>query len=479
MRAGLILSFTLGATLLATLTALATFAVTRQYLLDQREQTALRQAFADASSVRDSLRTTGLPVGEALAALSPPDGSEVLVHQEGRWYSTSLEVGALDVPDGLRQAVDSGDAASSWADTGAEPVLVVGVPLPAVQAQYYEITTTTELERTLRTVRTALAAFAVSTAAGGALLGVWAAGRAVAPLNAVARTAVRIAGGEPGTRLPLTQDPDLATIVGSFNTMVDALEEQIQREARFSADVSHELRSPLTTLTTSVALLQKRRAELSPRSQQVLDLVDAELRRFARTLDDLLELSRLESGTDSSDRAPIDVADLVRRALTGSARRSVPVLAEQQGWVHGNAQQLERALVNLFDNADRHGRGLVGVQVDADDAVVRVLVDDAGPGVPPAQRRQVFERFARVGSRGSLPGTGLGLSLVAETVHGHGGAVRCTTSPAGGARFVVQLPALAAPPAGTARVSSPADDAAGERSNPTSTGPRRTSRGPA
>ncbi|NAZ88100.1 HAMP domain-containing protein [Kineococcus sp. T90] len=441
LRAGVTLSFTLGASALATLAALGTHAVTREHLLDQRERSALRQVFADASSVRDGLRTAGLPPGDVLAAVSPPDGSDLLVRRQGRWYSSSLEVGAADVPAGLREAVGSGSAAVAWSRVDGRPVLAVGVPLPAVDAQYYEISGTGELARTLDAVRAALAAFALSTAAGGALLGVWASGRAVAPLHAVARTAARIAGGEPGTRLPPTDDPDLTTIVGSFNSMVDALEEQIQREARFSADVSHELRSPLTTLTTSVALLQRRREELPPRSQRALDLVSRELERFARTLDDLLELGRLESGAGARERVRVDAAVLARQALDGSGREAVPVRASGAAPVRVDAQQLGRALVNLFDNADRHGEGLVAVQVQRAGARVRVLVDDAGPGVPPAERQRVFERFARTGSRGSLPGSGLGLSLVAESVRAHDGAVRCTASPAGGARFVVELPA--------------------------------------
>ena len=400
--------------------------MTREYLLDQREESALRQAFADAGSVRDGLRTAGLPVDDVLAALSPPSGSDLLVQREGRWYSSSLEVGADDVPAGLREAVGAGSAALVWTRLDGRAALAVGVPLPAVDAQYYEVSVTDELARTLAAVRTALAAFAVFTAVGGALLGVWASGRAVAPLHAVARTAARIAGGEPGTRLAPTDDPDLATIVGSFNSMVDALEEQIQREVRFSADVSHELRSPLTTLTTSVGLLQRRRRELPERSQQALDLAGRELERFARTLDDLLELGRLESGAGARERVRVDAAALARQALDGSAREAVPVRTGGPAPVRVDAQQLSRALVNLFDNADRHGRGLLAVRVQREGERVNVLVDDAGPGVDRRDRQRIFERFARAGSTGSLPGSGLGLSLVAESVRAHGGAVRCT-----------------------------------------------------
>ncbi len=101
---------------------------------------------------------------------------------------------------------------------------------------------------------------------------------------------------------------------------------------------------------------------------------------------------------------------------------------------------MNRALVNLFDNADRHGDGLVAVSVLGNGGWVLVNVDDAGSGVPPDERTRIFERFVRGGSRGSRPGTGLGLSLVAETLRAHDGLVRCVEVPSGGARFVVRLP---------------------------------------
>ena len=102
--------------------------------------------------------------------------------------------------------------------------------------------------------------------------------------------------------------------------------------------------------------------------------------------------------------------------------------------------QLGRALGNLFDNADGHGEGLAAVTVYSDSESVFISVEDSGPGVEPEDREHIFERFVRAGARRSLPGTGLGLSLVAETVLSHGGAVWARERPGGGACFVVRLP---------------------------------------
>jgi signal transduction histidine kinase len=102
---------------------------------------------------------------------------------------------------------------------------------------------------------------------------------------------------------------------------------------------------------------------------------------------------------------------------------------------------LHRALLNLFENADLHGGGLRAVAVEVGPEGALVVVDDDGAGVPPPERERIFERFARSGARGSRPGTGLGLSLVAETVRVHGGSTWCEDGPGGGARFVLSLPA--------------------------------------
>lgn len=260
----------------------------------------------------------------------------------------------------------------------------------------------------------------------------------------MATAAARIGAGGLQTRLPPTTDPDLATIVGSFNEMVEALDERIQRDARFAADVGHELRSPLTTLVACVDVICRRRDELPERTRRAVDLVSTELDRFQRTLEDLLELGRLDAGVRGQVLAPVEVAELVLETLA-AGHRDLTLMSvsgpgsRPAGLVEVDKHQVSRALVNLLENADRHGGGVRGVRVRGVRDRVRIEVTDAGPGVPEAERERIFERFARGGSRGSLPGSGLGLSIVAETALAHGGRVWCEdASP--GARFCLELP---------------------------------------
>lgn len=443
LRTIVTVSFAAGALLLSLFLSTGTYFVVRHYLVDQRERTATRQAFADASFVRDGLLTSGAQVSDVLGNVSPPADSDIVVHRRGRWFSSSLQSGADAVPAASRRAVERGAAAVTWTPGVSGPVLTVAVPLPAVDAEFYEITDPTELTGTLATLRLVLITFALVTVGGGALLGRAASRRVLAPLDAVATATARISAGELSTRLASTQDPDLRTIVTSFNAMVSALDERIQRDARFAADISHELRSPLTTLVTSVDVLGRRRAELSERSQQALDLIVVELARFQHSLEDLLELGRIDAGVPRQSLADVDLRDLVRYALEAGHRDVVATTGPDPLVVRADKQQLSRALINLFDNADLHAGGLRAVDVQQSDGWAQVCVDDEGPGVPLAERQRIFERFVRAGSRGSRRGTGLGLSLVAETVHAFGGTVRCADRPGGGARFVVRLPLVA------------------------------------
>lgn len=441
LRTTITLSFASLALVVSAILAGGTYLAAHGFLVGQREQTAAQQAFASASVVRDGLLTRGANVIEVLGTVPASSGSVVLVKQNGEWYSSSLNVAEEAVPQGVRDLVRSGVAAVAWSRLEGQPVVVVGVPLPATGANYYEIASAAELDSTLATLGTVLAAFAALTTLGGTLMSRSAAARAIAPLESVATAAARIATGQMDTRLAATDDPDLSVIVGSFNTMVEALEERVQRDARFAADVSHELRSPVTTLITSVDVLTSARDELPARAQRAVDLVELEVSRLRRALEHLLALGRLDAGTAHRDVVDVDLTDLVGHALAES-HRPTSLLSAPAGavLVHADKQALNRALVNLFDNADLHGDGLIAVEVGEGRGRALVRVDDNGPGVPVADREVIFERFARSGSRGSRQGTGLGLSLVAETARAHGGTVWCEDRPGGGARFVLAFP---------------------------------------
>ncbi|GAA1520543.1 HAMP domain-containing sensor histidine kinase [Nocardioides humi] len=437
-------AFALGAFGLSTILASGTFLSARHLLLEQRERTAIRQAFTDGALVRDSLLTSGTEVSDVLGSLSPPAGAVIYVRRGGEWYSSTLDSAGPEMTADVQPIVEDGSVALAWTGLTDPHAVVVGIPLPAVDAEYYEVSVAEELDRTLSTLGLALGVGAAVTTAAGALLGRAASRRVLAPLSDVAGAALRVSAGDLTARLASTEDPDLAALVGSFNHMVDALHERIEQDARFAADVSHELRTPVTTLTTSLSLLQQS-PDLPVRSQRAIRLMADELDRFRHALEDLLALGRLEAGAHEAEPSVTGARELVRQALL-AAGRPPGLLAVRSGdgpdpTLRVDRVQMLRVLTNLFQNAELHGGGLTGVVVLDHGEIVDLEIQDRGPGVPDDDRVRIFDRFARAGGQKVGTGSGLGLSIVQRTVRNHGGDVWCANRPDGGAVFVVRLPA--------------------------------------
>ena len=275
----------------------------------------------------------------------------------------------------------------------------------------------------------------------GVALGAWASRRALRPLTELTAAASRVAGGDLRARLPEQADPDLAQLAVTFNRTADALENRVRRDAGFAGDVSHELRSPLTTMANAAEVLRRRRAGVSGIAGRALDLLLGETARFQRMVVDLLEISHED---DDGPSETVDLADLVGQRRRGpSGRRPAVEVTDPAPVVQGDRRRLDRVVANLLDNADKYGGGPVRVGVLRRGGRARVEVDDAGPGLPEQYREQVFERFARgasAGQRGGGGGSGLGLALVVQHVRHHRGAVWVEDRPGGGARFVMELP---------------------------------------
>jgi signal transduction histidine kinase len=455
LRTRVTAAFALGALGLALLLSLLTYTLSSTYLLRQREASALRQAFVNARLVQAGLRVANPDVPELLSDLETPATSESLLERGGEWFASNpVEVGHDDLPGELRDRAARGTAARQRFRLAGSPLLAVGVPLPAVGATYHEVFSLAELDRTLRVLAGSLAAGAAVTVLLGMALGRWVSGQAVRPLADAGQAARSISRGRLDTRLDPDPDPDLRVLSAAFNDMADALEQRIERDARFASDVSHELRSPLTTLTTAVELLHARRAELPASAAESVELLRVEVERFQRMVLDLLEISRMDAGVAELALEKVRAVELVREALRvasqagASAPDDLPPVAvgDEVGdlVVQADKRRLVQVVANLVANAEGHGGGLAGVGLERAGDRVRIVVDDAGPGVPEAYRSRIFERFSRppasAGARRDGGGVGLGLALVAEHVRLHGGTVWVEDRPGGGARFVVELP---------------------------------------
>lgn len=225
--------------------------------------------------------------------------------------------------------------------------------------------------------------------------------------------------------------------------------EQVRRD--FVANVSHELRTPLASLKSVVETLESGALEDEAATREFLSRADGEIDRMVQIMEELLELSRIESGEVPMAKEPLDMHDVLSRAverLEPQARRQGVRLSLDTGValpaVVGDAERLERVAINLIHNALKFtpSGGSVRVEAAGEDGAVVVRVRDTGVGIAPADLPRVFERFYKVDRARSSGGTGLGLAIVKHTVEAHGGSVAVESQQGGGSVFSFSLPSV-------------------------------------
>ncbi|MCT2583689.1 HAMP domain-containing histidine kinase [Actinophytocola sp. S1-96] len=433
--------FSLVSLVVAGVLALATWHLSTGYMLDQRERSAIRQAKGNARLVTQVLERGSAGLDELLTGLVAEVESAVLLVDQGDLIVGGNSVDPTRLPTAFLDMVRNGRPAHQRTVLNGIPVQAVGLPLPAKAATYVEVSPMREMDRTFRFLSWLLIGGTLVSGLAGAVLGRWAATHSLRPLRQVTDAAAEAARGDLSVRLPATGDPDLIPLAAAFNDTAERLQQRVARDTRFAGDVSHELRSPLTTMLNAMSVLHRRSAELPAGTRQAVELLNTDLRRFRRMVDDLLEISRGDQDQDYSTFELVDLAGLVQ--ATGPTLPESVLDIEARPWVLADRRRLERVVANLLDNAGRHGGGLVRLGVLTREDRARIEVDDAGPGVPEEAREHIFERFAR-GSparrEATDSGAGLGLALVTQHVRRHHGHAWVEARPGGGARFVVELP---------------------------------------
>ncbi len=443
-------AFGLTALVLSVVLAGTTYALLRSSLLDERTTTAERQAYTNARLLRSRVEPLPPNMSQLLAGLQVgPDGG-ALIEIDGQWFSSSVGLTPSELPEAIGDTVEGGDAATQRFRLGEEPVLAVGVPINAVGAHYFEVTSLAGVESSLDRLGRTLATAALVATVVGAALGALLSSIVLQPLRRFAAVATRIADGETTTRLDAAGDPDLEPLAGSFNDMLDELDERIERERRFASDVSHEIRGPVAALASAVSIVDRRRDQLPPEVVPVVDALDEQVTAFNQLVLDLLEISRFDARTAALETAPVDLTELCRDVVRDRPG-GIEVQALHDGPVRAEVdrRRMEQVLTNLLDNADHYAGGatdvVVGVaSLDGDGTEAAVIrVEDRGPGVADTEREQIFTRFGR-GSAADAPGaprgTGLGLALSAQHITLHGGRMWVEDRDGGGAAFVIEVP---------------------------------------
>ena len=273
----------------------------------------------------------------------------------------------------------------------------------------------------------------------------WIVGRALRPVEAIRAQVAEIGSGGVDVRVPEPPvEDEIGRLARTMNAMLDRLQAASDRERRFVADASHELRSPIASLRTQIEV-QQRYSASNGDEEEVLTSQLAEVNRMERLVRDLLVLARADERKMAARMRPVRLQDLVLEEVAGLAAPGHPevdVTGVNAVTILGDPAGLGRVVRNVLENALRHARStvVVTVRTDGDDVELRVAND--GPEIPAHARERIFERFTRLDqgrSRGE-GGAGLGLAIVREIVLAHGGRIRVDEG-GPGACFVICLPA--------------------------------------
>jgi two-component system sensor histidine kinase MprB len=344
----------------------------------------------------------------------------------------------LPVTDRTR-AVASGDAAAFFGTVtiDGERVRVYTAPVRrgmAVQAAR----PLGELDEALGVVRRQLLLGSLAGIGVAALLGLAVASRAVKPVDDLTALAEEVATTQDlSRRIAVDGGDEIARLAAAFNLMLANLEQARSAQQQLVADASHELRTPLTSLRTNIEVLADVERLDAGQRRALIDDVVVQLDEFGRLVAGLVELARGDQPAEHAVAARLDelVAQVADRARTFAPPDRELRLHLTPTTVIVEPARIERAVANLIDNAIKYGAGPVDVTV----ANGRVEVADRGPGVDPADGDRIFARFYRAARDRDAPGSGLGLSIVAQAAAAHGGSVSVAPREGGGAVFTFAL----------------------------------------
>jgi len=293
-------------------------------------------------------------------------------------------------------------------------------------------------------VLTALAGRLLLITLGGAalagLVGWLVAGRITGPVRRLADTAERVAETQDlSTPIEVDRTDEVGRLGRAFNAMLGALRSSREQQQQLVQDASHELRTPLTSLRTSAELLERGAGLDGAERERLLHVIAAESKELSDLVGELVELATEQRGGDQP-MVEVRLDEVVERAVEQCRHRTgrAVELSAEPVLVAGNAALLERVVRNLLDNADKFSPA--GAPVEVAVAGGRVTVRDHGPGIPPADRERVFDRFYRADATRTLPGSGLGLAIVAQVVQAHGGRAWAGEAPGGGAEVGFEVP---------------------------------------
>lgn len=435
--------------------ALAAWLLVRGQLLGSLDD-SLRDSRVPPQVVVEQVQAgqcTAVPSREREASPNPFDSTVQIVDRDGRscivFGQQQLAVGEDDVTvarGGLGETVHNAEA-----EDGAV-YRVLTRPLEGTDVAMTVARPLAEVEESLDRLALVLGLVAAAGVLGAAASGVALARAGLRPVDRLTQAVEHVARTEDlAIRIPAEGEDEVARLSRSFNAMTDALAASRELQQQLIADAGHELRTPLTSMRMNIDLLL--RSEETDRAlppedrRELLASVRSQMTELALLIGDLQELSRPAAEPAQSALEVVGLHEVTMRAVERARLRGtgITLTTDLDEWyVRAEPAALERAVVNLLDNAVKFSPPGGTVQVALASGTLRVR--DQGPGVPQEELPYVFDRFWRSPAARSLPGSGLGLSIVARTVQGAGGSVLLRDAEGGGAEAVLTLPGAQVPP---------------------------------
>jgi signal transduction histidine kinase len=358
--------------------------------------------------------------------------------------------------DEVQAALKGRAAAGDHVLTDGQWVLYAAVPVTSkVNGAAGVVMLVTELEdvrASLTEIRDRMAAAALSSGFLAVLVSLGLAGLLTRPVNELKRAVERMAQGHLGERVPVRSRDEIGELAAAFNAMSVEVARVDRMRREFLANVSHELKSPLSSIKALAQSLLDGREENVAVYREFLRDIDLEIDRLTRLVNDMLEMTRLEHDDRPLPRSEEDIADLLEhitalfRARAANLGIQLRVAVKRALRWPVNRDLLSLVLVNLLENALRYTPpgGEVTLSAAEYQGAIAITVRDSGSGIPPEELPKIFERFYRVDKARSREtgGTGLGLAIVHRAVRRMGGKIEVTSTPGKGTRFTITLPGL-------------------------------------
>ena len=445
LRRRLALAFALTAGLAAAALAAGSFLLVRDARLDESVDRALEQSRFNLVLGGEVLPAEGSD--GLLDALQRRGDFDTVLLQDGRAFPSSLSLGADQVPADLQELVASGQLAWERTTVADTSYLVTGGQVPGTDAQAYFFFSEEDLRSELTELGTILLGGLGVVVALAALAGALLARRTLAPVARASDAARSLAEGLLATRLPVEREDEFGAWATSFNEMAEALEAKITelseaqaRERRFTADVAHELRTPLTAVVNEASLLAEHIERMPSEAQRPAELLVADVARLRDLVEDLMEISRLDAGTQPLRPERVDLGSFVASAVRARGWDERLRLNADEVVLTSDPRRLERIVANLVGNALEHGGREVAVRVGRDGVGAFVEVSDRGPGIAREDLPHLFDRFYKADRSRTGQGTGLGLAIALENARLLGGDIAVASEPGAGTRFTFRLP---------------------------------------